>query len=267
MLIQDVLKHPARTMSEAKREQFVEEGCCVVEGLMSPEWVARLKAAMEEMVDASRRVAQNDGRFILEDGHSAETPRLRRLTSPVAHHPSFWEFASQSASAGVAVDVCGPDVKFYHSKLNFKWPGGGQRFDWHQDIQAWPHTDYSPVTIGLYLEDCGPEQGPLLAIRGSHKGELYSMYDKDRNWVLRIPEDELPEGWRDDTVALTGLAGPVELSRHSWLQGQPVRPHAPLAAERLQLGRFLRLRDEPDPESARRRHRARQARALFQPRP
>ena len=63
--------------------------------------------------------------------------------------------------ADVAADLAGPNVVFHHSKLNFKWPKGGQVFDWHHDINAWPHTDYSPVTIGLYLEDCGPEEGPL----------------------------------------------------------------------------------------------------------
>ena len=211
MLIEDVLKHPARTMGEATREQFVEEGCCVVEGVISDEWIRRLNAAMEEMVEKSREVSENDGRFVLEEGHSAETPRLRRLNSPVAHHPDFWAFVAESPSGDVAADVCGPDVKFYHSKLNFKWPEGGQRFDWHQDIQAWPHTDYSPVTIGVLLEDCGPEQGPLLAIRGSHKGELYSMYDAARNWVLRIPEADLPPGWEDDMTALTGSAGSLVL--------------------------------------------------------
>jgi ectoine hydroxylase len=93
------------------------------------------------MIDRSRQVSANDGVFILEDGHAPDDPRLRRLTSPVSHHPTFWEFASQSPVADVAADVCGPDVKFYQSKLNFKWPKGGQLFDWHHDIPAWPHTD------------------------------------------------------------------------------------------------------------------------------
>ena len=111
----------------------------------------------------------------------------------------------------IAADVCGPDVKFYHSKLNFKWPEGGQRFDWHHDIPAWPHTDYSPVTVGLYLEDCGHEQGPLRAIRGSHREPLHSMYDAEGNWVLRIPEEELGDGWRERVVELTGPTGSLVL--------------------------------------------------------
>lgn len=211
MLMEDVLKHPTTVMTKAQREQFFEEGCGVVEGVADETWLRRLREAMEEMVDQSRQVAEDDGRFVLEDGHSPETPRLRRLTSPVMHHPTFWEFAKESRSADVAADLCGPDVKFYHSKLNFKWPKGGHKFDWHQDIPAWPHTDYSAVTVGLLMEDCTEEQGPLKAIKGSHKPPMYSMYDKDGNWVLKIPEEELPEGWQDRLVSLTGPAGSAVL--------------------------------------------------------
>jgi ectoine hydroxylase len=211
MLMEDVLRYPARVLSEAQRKRFFEDGSLVVEGLVGDEWIGRLHAAMETSVDASRTVTESDGHFVLESEHSADMPRLRRLTSPVSHHADFWAFASESIAADVAADVCGPDVKFHHSKLNFKWPQGGQQFDWHQDIQAWPHTDYSPVTIGIYLEDVGEQQGPLKVIRGSHRGKLYSMYDENGNWTLRIPEDELPADWREREMSLTGSAGSLIL--------------------------------------------------------
>ncbi|WP_416897660.1 MAG: phytanoyl-CoA dioxygenase family protein [Minwuia sp.] len=211
MLEEDVLKHSPTVLTKAQQEQFFEDGCLVVEGVADDRWLHRLRAAMQEMVQRSREVSADDGTFVLEDGHGPDNPRLRRLTSPVSHHPEFWAFAKESPSADVAADVCGPDVKFFHSKLNFKWPSGGHRFDWHQDIPAWPHTDYSPVTVGIYLEDCGVEQGPLLAIRGSHKPPMHSMYDRDGNWVLRIPEDDLAPGWRDDVISLTGPAGSAVL--------------------------------------------------------
>jgi ectoine hydroxylase len=211
MLMEDVFKHPTRVLSTEQRNRFFEDGCLIVEGLVDDKWLGRLNAAMEVNVEASRTVTQSDSRFVLESGHGGDTPRLRRLSSPVSHHADFWAFANESISADVAADVCGPDVKFHHSKLNFKWPAGGQRFDWHQDIQAWPHTDYSPVTIGVYLEDVAEAQGPLKAIRGSHLEPLYSMYDENRNWVLRIPEDELPVDWRTREVSLTGAAGSLVL--------------------------------------------------------
>ena len=211
MLMEDVLKHPSRILSEKQRRQFFEDGGLVVEGLIDQSWLDRLHAAMQANVEASRHVTGNDERFVLESGHGAQTPRLRRLSSPVSHHPDFWAFASESVVADVAADLCGPDVKFHHSKLNFKWPKGGQQFDWHQDIQAWPHTDYSPVTIGVYLEDVGQSQGPLKIIRGSHLETLYSMYDEFDNWVLRIPEGKLPADWRSRELSLVGAAGSLVL--------------------------------------------------------
>lgn len=211
MLEADILKHAPKVMTRKQREQFFEEGFIVLEGAIDDVWLNRLRSAMQEMIDKSRAVSKSDERFVLEDGHSADNPRLRRLSSPVMHHPVFWEFASTSPISQVAADVCGPDVKFYHSKLNFKWPKGGQLFDWHQDIPAWPHTDYSPVTIGLNMEDCNSQQGPLISIKGSHKEPLRSMYDANGKWVLRIEEDKLPAGWRGNAVEMTGPAGSLAL--------------------------------------------------------
>ena len=89
--------------------------------------------------------------FDLDTGHSAAEPRLRRLSSPTDLHETYWEFASQSAIVDVAVALLGPDVKFHHSKLNFKAPHGGEEVKWHQDIQFWPHTNYDLLTIGVFL--------------------------------------------------------------------------------------------------------------------
>ena len=106
-------------------------------------------------------------------------PRLRRVTSPVDHHPDYWAYARDSLLVDVAPTSSGPDVKFHHSKLNFKWARGGEEVKWHQDIQYWPHTNYSPLTVGTYLYDCGTEQGPLGVLPGSHDGPLYDLYDDD----------------------------------------------------------------------------------------
>ena len=208
MLETDVLKSPAQFLSEEQRARYFEDGALVLDGAIGEPWLSRLREAAGEFVERSRTIAASDGAYILEDGHSAASPRLKRVSSPVDHHDAIRDFVFESPAGDVAADVVGPDVKYHHSKLNYKWARGGSRFDWHQDIQAWPHTDYSPVTVGVYLEDCGPDQGPLLAIRGSHRGPLHSMYDSQGRWVLRIPESEIDS---TRSVALTGSAGSVVL--------------------------------------------------------
>jgi ectoine hydroxylase len=63
------------------------------------------------------------------------------------------------------------------------------------------------VTMGLYLEDCELEQGPLIVIKGSHHRPLYSMYDDTGRWVLSIPEEKLAWAGPEQRDYCTGFAG------------------------------------------------------------
>jgi ectoine hydroxylase-related dioxygenase (phytanoyl-CoA dioxygenase family) len=108
-------------------------------------------------------------------------------------------------------DLVGPDVKFHHSKLNFKWAKGGEEVKWHQDITYWPHTNYSPLTAGLYLYDCGPDQGPLMVVPGSHNGELYSQYDDEGHWVGCLSDGDVKAVPVETAAELTGPAGSITI--------------------------------------------------------
>jgi ectoine hydroxylase len=208
MTPEDILSHPARVLNEEQRCSYFDNGYLLVESIVPEEWVERLLSVTGEMVDQSRRLQQSDAIFDLEPGHTADDPRLRRLTSPVEQHPTYWEFASQSIIADIAADLVGPNVKFHHSKLNFKWARGGEEVKWHQDITYWPHTNYSPLTIGTYLHDVGDDQGPLGAIAGSHNGPLYDQYSEGK-WVGCLGADDA-EGIDANRVGyLPGPAGSV----------------------------------------------------------
>ena len=172
MAPEDVLSHPALRLSEAERRAYFTDGYLARAGAISPGWIARLRAATRDVVERSREVTESNDACVLEDGHGPDSPRLHRLTSPEAHHPTFREFIASDEMTALAADAVGPDVKFHHAKLNFKSGRGSRGFKWHQDIPAWPHTDSSPVTIGVYIEGCDPDQGPLSMVRGSNHGAL-----------------------------------------------------------------------------------------------
>jgi hypothetical protein len=61
-------------------------------------------------------------KFMLAEGHTAENPMITRLSAPVDCDEVYWEYA-RDVAASVAADLIGPNVRFHHSKLNFKWPG------------------------------------------------------------------------------------------------------------------------------------------------
>jgi len=206
MLREDVLKHPTRVLTEAQRARFFADGFLVLPDYVPAPWVGRLKNALGDLMERSRKITRADDIWVLEEGHSAATPRLHRVTSPQDQHPVFWEFIRDPVMTDLAADIVGPDVKFHHAKLNVKSEQGTRGFKWHQDIPAWPHTDYSPVSIGVYIDGCTMEQGPLSFARGSHEGSLYSQYDCDGNFVVRIRDEDL--GWLKDDLIEHAIGGP-----------------------------------------------------------
>ena len=125
----------------------------------------------------------------------------------MAHHPDYWRFASDSIITDLAEDLLGPDVMFHHSKLNFKWSSGGEEVKWHQDIQYYPHTNYSVLAIGVYLEDVDDSMGPMGVIPGAHEGELFNLYDQNDCWAGAIGDRDLARVPVEKAVYLQGPAG------------------------------------------------------------
>ncbi len=211
MAPEDVLALEPKILNRVQRESYFENGYLLLEKVVSDEWIERLRRATDEKIEESRAVTEPDAVWDLEDGHTSENPRLRRLSSPNDHHPAFWEYASKSIVPDIIADLVGPNVKFHHSKLNFKWAHGGEEVKWHQDIQFWPHTNYSPCTVGTYLYDCGPEQGPLMVLPGSHNGALYDQYNDNGEWVGCLSRDDAAGLDASKAVSLKGPAGSLTI--------------------------------------------------------
>ena len=209
MTPQEILSRPARVLSQADREKYFEDGFILLPAFLDKAWLERIHAVTEEFIDESRGYTTSDAKFDLQAGHSADAPMLRRLSFPVEHHELYRQLAFDSPIVDIAEDLLGANVRYHHSKLNFKWSGGGEEVKWHQDIQYWPHTDFSPLTIGIYLEDVDDEMGPMGVVPGSHLGELYDLLDAGGDWSGSILDDDLPRAHTEQAVYLKGPAGSV----------------------------------------------------------
>ncbi|HEY8215506.1 MAG TPA: phytanoyl-CoA dioxygenase family protein [Acidimicrobiia bacterium] len=200
---------PAVVLDDAQRDAFANKGWISVPALVDATWLDRLRAVTAEFVEASRELTESNVLYDLDDGHSAQEPRLRRLSSPTDLHATYWEFASSSVITDVAVDLLGPDVKFHHSKLNFKAPRGGEEVKWHQDIQFWPHTNYDLLTIGVFLEDVEPGMGEVGFVSGSHDGPLFDLYADDGVWTGALRDEDLEQARVHDAEYPVGPAGTI----------------------------------------------------------
>lgn len=206
MTPEQILSLQPSVLTQKQREFYFENGFLLLERIIPMDVIETLRRATTAKIEETRTLTKSDAVWDLEAGHSAARPRLRRLSSPCDHHPDYWSYASESIVPDIVADLVGPNVKFHHSKLNFKSSEGGAEVKWHQDIQFWPHTNYSPLTVGTYLYDCDMEQGPVGFIPGSHNGELFDEYNDKGQWVGCIGERDLE---RVDTAKAVYMVGPA----------------------------------------------------------
>jgi hypothetical protein len=206
-----VLEGRPLVLDQRARERYFEDGFLTVPGYVGADWLLRLRAVVAAKIEESRALTASDDQFDLAPDHSAEKPNIRRLRKAVDQHPELWAFAQDSTVVDLAADLLGPDVRFHSSKLNFKWSDGGDPVRWHQDIQAWPHTNLSVLTFGVYLDDTGPEQGPLTALPGTHRGPLFDQFDDEGRWTGAVAARDVATLPTDKATALCGPAGTVVL--------------------------------------------------------
>ena len=209
-------------LEEPEAARYEQEGWLTVPGLVDGEWLERLRAVTAEFVDQSRALTASNPLFDLEPDHTAADPRLRRLSAPTEIHATYWDFASDSVVTDLAEDLLGPNVKFHHSKLNFKAARGGEEVKWHQDIQFWPHTNYDLLTVGVYLEDVEPGMGEVGFVPGSHAGDLYDLYAEDGTWVGALRDEDVVRAGVERAAFPTGPAGSVTVHHCRTVHGSSV---------------------------------------------
>ena len=221
-------------LSREQVETYREQGYLLVEDVIDRELLERLRRATHEMIDRSRAVTASDAVFDLDEGHSAERPRLTRIKQPHLNVPGFDEVLHAPKVKAALQALLGPAVRLQTTKLNTKAPGGGAAVEWHQDWAFYPHTNDDLLAVGLMLEDVDEANGPLMVIPGTHKGPVLSHAVNGVFAGAIDPADPLFE--RDRTVTLTGRAGSMTVHHVRLLHGS-----APNMSDRARLICFYEL--------------------------
>jgi len=228
MTPEEICRRSPSLLSEPDRRRYFDEGGLLVPAVVGADWLARCRAAVERLKEESGRLVQSDAVFDLEPGHSPGNPRLRRISSPCDQDPVFWDLLVEGPLGDLAMDLLGPDVKFYQAKLNFKSPKGGTEVRWHQDAPFFPHTNHAVLTMGVYLEDCSLDHGPLEILPGSHRGEIYDHYDARGEWRGEIAAAESAQLDSAEARVFDGAAGAVTVHNYRTVHGsKPNRSDGP----------------------------------------
>ena len=192
-------------LNESDRDFYRRQGYLLVPGVFSAEEIGELRRVTDRLVTEAREVSASDAVYDLAPGNGPGRPLVRRIKDPETQDPSFAGAARNDRLLDIVAALLGPAVRFDHGKLNFKPPGGQATVEWHQDWAYYPHTNDDILAVGIMLEDCTPENGPLMVLPGSHRGPIYDHHH-DGVFVGALDPDELAAA-AGRAVALTGKAG------------------------------------------------------------
>lgn len=186
---------------------YNENGYLVLENRIPDEWIDKIRAEIARFEAEAATVAASNDRLDLEDTHSPEAPRLRRIKLPHMISDVVRALMYSDHVLAPARDLIGPDLRLHTTKLNMKSAGYGAAVEWHQDYAFYPHTNDDILAIGVLIDDMAPENGPLMVFPGSHKGPVYDHHVDGVFAGAMLPDEN---GLNlSDAVQLTGPAGSI----------------------------------------------------------
>jgi len=210
--------HNTAMLIQSDIDRYHRDGFIVVPGVLDAGTLDGLRAEIDSLVEASRSIASHTSLYDLEDGHSQATPRVRRLKDPDKVSEKFAALVENPKVLDVLDCLWGGrGVRFDKSKLNMKSPGFGSPVEWHQDWAFYPHTNDDLAAVGFMLDDVTNENGPMMVVRGSHRGPVLNHHAND---VFCGAVDIVKEKVDlSAAVPLTGQAGSITVHHVRALHG------------------------------------------------
>ena len=159
--------------------RYDEDGFIVVPALFERAIVERMRAAVARLVTEATGLTSHNDLYDLDPAHRPERPKVRRIKQPHLADGVFDDVMRDPRLIHILSQLLPSGVRLKGSKLNMKEGGGGAPVEWHQDWAFYPHTNDDVLAVGVMLDDCKLENGPLLVIPGSHKGPTWDHHDAD----------------------------------------------------------------------------------------
>ncbi len=207
-------------LSKDQIEAYRRDGFIVVAGVLSTAEINALREVTDGLVEQARSVAEHNEVYDLEPSHSSDDPRVRRIKTPHIQHPIYDAIMRHDAILRILQQLIGSAIRYDTSKLNMKSPGYGAAVEWHQDWAFYPHTNSDLCAVGVMMDDCEIENGPLLCIPGSHKGPVY---DHHADGAFCGAIDPITSGIDfSRAVACTGKAGSISIHHVLTVHGSAV---------------------------------------------
>ncbi len=212
------------TLSKTQVEFYTENGYLVLEQQVPASIIGAIRDEIARFEDIARAMTESDDKLDLEDSHTPDEPRLRRIKLPHTQSAVVRDLMYSDHILAPVRDLLGPNLRLHTTKLNMKKAGYGAAVQWHQDCAFYPHTNDDLLAVGVLIDDMETVNGPLMVFPGSHRGPIYDHH----------VEGVFAGGLRPESVgldmkaavSLTGPSGSISIHHGRILHGSAVNRSA-----------------------------------------
>ncbi|WP_170473254.1 phytanoyl-CoA dioxygenase family protein [Ruegeria arenilitoris] len=196
-------------LSNEQVASYRENGYLLLENHLPESILIEIRNEIRRFEEEAKGMTESNDRLDLEDSHTPEDPRLRRIKLPHKISEIMRDLMYSDLILAPARDLIGPNLRLHTTKLNMKSAGYGAAVEWHQDYAFYPHTNDDILAIGVIIDDMESQNGPLMVYPGSHKGPVYDHHVEGVFAGAFVPEDV---GLNPaDAVELKGPAGSISI--------------------------------------------------------
>lgn len=206
-----------RTLTQEELDQYDRDGYLVIEEAVPQARLKQVVAETERMCEVAKSLTAGTAMLDLDPSHTPEKPRVRRIKSHHEHSEFFAEFVAEPLIMDILDPLMPSGIRLHNTKINMKSAEVGESVEWHQDWAFYPHTNDDVLAVGIYLDDCTEENGPMFVVPGSHKGPTYDHHEHGYFCGAIDPDvlkDELPKA-----VPLMGPVGTLTIHHARLLHG------------------------------------------------
>jgi ectoine hydroxylase-related dioxygenase (phytanoyl-CoA dioxygenase family) len=172
---------------------YARDGVLLVREAVGAEWVARLRAIFESLLEAP-------GPWTSDTGHRGAGGRALDMRYLWPEREDVRRFVFDSGIAALAGDAMGSrDVRLYFDHWFLREPGGETGTPWHQDAVYWPFEGRQIASLWIPLTEVDAASSPLEIVKGSHawgrrfRAARFVAADRSSDWLEASEGDALPD--------------------------------------------------------------------------
>ena len=190
-------------------KKYEKDGYIIIDNVIDKVILDKIKLATDKIVENASWINKSNDQYDLADNHSKNKPSIRRIKQPQNFDNTFKELLFYPSVIDKVTSLLGNNFRLHNGKMNMKSPSAGDLVDWHQDWAFYPHSNDDVLAVGIMLDDMTLENGSVLFVPGSHRGQVYNHHHNGYfAGAIDIKKNSID---LSKTVEVTGKAGSITI--------------------------------------------------------